>query len=133
MSEQSTLLIKVNVRGRQAEPTESHTYRGRTRSFLQLPSLGVPGVTFAEGPTGRRARIEGTGLDVWEVIATWKGVGRNYQRLRAAYHWLTEEQLRAALEYYQRKPQAIEDRLEREEQWTPESVWQEFPFAYPSS
>lgn len=28
-----------------------------------------PGVTFADGPTGRRARIAGTGIDIWEFIA----------------------------------------------------------------
>jgi len=28
-----------------------------------------PLVRFAEGPAGRRARLVGTGKDVWEVIA----------------------------------------------------------------
>jgi uncharacterized protein (DUF433 family) len=133
VSEQSTLLIKANVQGRRANRTESHTYRGSPKSFLELPSLGVPGVTFTEGPSGRRATVAGTGLDVWEIISTWREVGENYERLRGAYHWLTEEQLRAALEYYKRNPQEIEARLEREERWTPESVWEEFPFARPSS
>ena len=29
-----------------------------------------PLIRFAEGPAGRRARLIGTGKDVWEVIAT---------------------------------------------------------------
>lgn len=29
-----------------------------------------PLIRFAEGPAGRRARLVGTGKDVWEVIAT---------------------------------------------------------------
>lgn len=29
-----------------------------------------PLVRFAEGPAGRRARLVGSGIDVWEVIAT---------------------------------------------------------------
>lgn len=29
-----------------------------------------PLIRFAEGPAGRRARLAGTGKDVWEVIAT---------------------------------------------------------------
>lgn len=29
-----------------------------------------PLVRFTDGPTGRRATLVGTGLDVWEVIAT---------------------------------------------------------------
>ena len=27
-----------------------------------------PGIVFVDGPAGRRARVGGTGLDVWEVI-----------------------------------------------------------------
>jgi len=30
-----------------------------------------PGVTFADGPTGRRARIAGTPMDIWEFITTF--------------------------------------------------------------
>src|SRR5690349_4071674 len=29
-----------------------------------------PGILFVEGPSGRRARIAGTGVEVWEVVAT---------------------------------------------------------------
>ena len=29
----------------------------------------VPGIVFADGPTGRRARITGTGIDVFELIS----------------------------------------------------------------
>ena len=32
----------------------------------------VPGIVFIDGPSGRRAAIGGTGLDVWEVISTHK-------------------------------------------------------------
>jgi len=59
-----------------------------------------PGILFADGPSGRRAILAGTGLDVWEVIATYKSLDRDVARLRDAYHWLTEAQLRAALGYY---------------------------------
>src|SRR5271156_2918784 len=34
-----------------------------------------PLVRFAEGPAGRRARLVGTGKDVWEVIATVRDNG----------------------------------------------------------
>ncbi|MBM4067294.1 MAG: hypothetical protein FJ266_16940, partial [Planctomycetes bacterium] len=33
-----------------------------------------PGIVFTEGTTGRKARIAGTGIEVWEIIATYKGV-----------------------------------------------------------
>ena len=41
-----------------------------------------PGVTFADGPTGRRAKIAGSGIDIWEFIATFKGLGENYDNLK---------------------------------------------------
>ena len=47
----------------------------------------APGVVFAEGPAGRRAVIAGTGLDVWEVIASWQAMGEDFSRLRAGYPW----------------------------------------------
>jgi len=53
------------------------TSRGRDFSAAAIELLNealkmrrCPGILFADGPTGRRARVAGTGLDVWEVIAT---------------------------------------------------------------
>jgi uncharacterized protein (DUF433 family) len=93
--------------------------------------LRVPGITFADGPAGRRAVVEGTGLDVWEIIATWKAGSESYPVLRQNYPWLSEAQLRAALGYYAMYPSEIDARLEREARWTPERVWREFPFSWP--
>jgi uncharacterized protein (DUF433 family) len=59
----------------------------------------VPGIVFMDGPVGRRASIAGTGLDVWEVIATFKSVEEDRERLKASYGWLSEGQLSAALAY----------------------------------
>lgn len=132
MSEQTTLVIKANIEGGTAIPTESRTYRGSPKSLLQLPSLGrVPGVVLREGPAGRRAVLAGTGLDVWEIIATWREVGEAFERLQASYHWLSEEQLWDALEYYRRNTDEIEARLAREQEWTPEAVWERFPHTRP--
>ena len=36
-----------------------------------------PGISFAGPPGDRRARIEGTGLDVWEVIAVYRACGED--------------------------------------------------------
>ena len=60
-----------------------------------------PGIIYADGVTGRRARVAGTGLEVWEIIATYKSVNENFKRLKKAYHWLADQQLRAAVGYYQ--------------------------------
>ena len=91
----------------------------------------APRIVFVDGATGRRAAIAGTGLDVWEIIATWQEGGRSYEELRQNYPWLSEFQLRAALAYYELYPTEIDARLEREAQLTPERVWQEFPFLKP--
>jgi uncharacterized protein (DUF433 family) len=91
----------------------------------------VPGIVMVDGPTGRRAVVAGSGLDVWEVIAAWQACGHDEAQLDRHYPWLTEPQLRAALAYYQLYPEEIEARLAREQQWTPERVRRELPFAVP--
>lgn len=88
----------------------------------------APGVVFVDGPVGRRPVIAGTGLDVWELIAAWQEVGQDYRRLRAAYDWLTEPQIRAALSYYEAYPAEIDDRLSRERALTADESQAEFPF-----
>ena len=89
----------------------------------------VPGIIFADGPAGRRAVVAGTGLDVWEVVATWKRCDGDYAKLRQMYNWLTEPQLRSALGYHELYPDEIEARLERERSWTPERLRRELPFS----
>jgi uncharacterized protein (DUF433 family) len=90
----------------------------------------APGIAFVDGAAGRRAVVAGTGLDVWEIIATWKE-RKTDEALRQSYPWLTEPQLRAALSYYEMYPAEIDARLEREARWTPERVGRELPFSRP--
>jgi uncharacterized protein (DUF433 family) len=112
-----------------------------TRSGIKEWSAGVlqlisealrlrraPGIVFADSPTGRRAVVAGTGIEVWEIIAAWRSLGENFDRLRTAFSWLGEPQLRAALGYYALYAEEIDARLALEEQWTPERVQQELPF-----
>jgi len=91
-----------------------------------------PGILFADGPTGRRARIAGTGLDVWEVIATYRSVGKNFKRLKAAYPHLDDVKLRAALSYYECYPAEIVARISENEAWTPQTLKTRYPFTRPS-
>jgi uncharacterized protein (DUF433 family) len=120
------------------EITRESSTRGKSWSAMttELIEEGIrmrriPGIAFADGPTGRRAIIAGTGLDVWEVIATWKAAAGSDTVLRQSYPWLTEPQLRAVLAYYELYPVEIDTRLELEAQWTPERVRREFPFLRP--
>jgi uncharacterized protein (DUF433 family) len=91
----------------------------------------VPGVAFADGATGRRAVVAGTGLDVWELVAAWKSLAEDGDALAAAYPWLSEMQVGAVLAYYGRFRDEIDERLEREERWTAERVAAELPYAAP--
>jgi uncharacterized protein (DUF433 family) len=133
MSTQATFVTKAEVAGATIRRTERATYTGVPAAALELPSLGTPRVTYTQGPAGRRATVAGTGLDVWEIVATWRAVGENFRRLRAAYKWLSKEQLRAALEYYEQNREEIEARLAREQELTPEAVWERFPYTRPRS
>jgi uncharacterized protein (DUF433 family) len=87
-----------------------------------------PGIIFTEGTTGRRARIAGTGIEVWEVISTYKGVGEDFDRLHQAYHWLTEQQLKAAVGYYRVYPEEINHLIKQNEELTREHVRKRYPF-----
>jgi uncharacterized protein (DUF433 family) len=87
----------------------------------------APGVVFADGPSGRRAVVAGSGLDVWEVVRAWKECGEDFGELGRELGWLSEPQLRAALAYYQLYPEEIDERLTREEMWTAESLRREHP------
>jgi uncharacterized protein (DUF433 family) len=86
-----------------------------------------PGILFADGPAGRRARIAGSGIEVWELIASYKSMDKDWEALRYAYDWLAEAQLRAALGYYATYPEDIERHIARNESWTRERVAREFP------
>ena len=86
-----------------------------------------PGIVFADGPSGRRARMAGTGLDVWEVISTYKSLNHDDARLREAYHWLSEPQLRSALSYYRLYAEEIERQVARNEAWSKDQLADRHP------
>jgi uncharacterized protein (DUF433 family) len=71
----------------------------------------IPGIVFADGAAGRRARIAGTGIEVFEVIQQYLNVDRDWGQTQEAYHWLTPEQLSAAIAYYTAYPEEIDEWL----------------------
>ena len=87
-----------------------------------------PGIIFTEGVSGKRARIAGTGIEVWEVIATYKDVGKDLKRLSKAYHWLTEQQIKAAIAYYNLYTKEIDSLIEENEGWTYDRIKKKHPF-----
>jgi uncharacterized protein (DUF433 family) len=72
-----------------------------------------PGIGFVDGPAGRRAVLVGTGLDVWEVIATVK---QNRRSVAAAARYLEvpEGRLREAVRYYAAFPHEVDDWLDHQ-------------------
>ena len=79
-----------------------------------------PGIYFADEPAGREAKIAGTGLSIWEVIAVYKAVSKEERALRRRFPWLTEAQLKATLLYYRSFPDEIEALVADNETPSPE-------------
>jgi len=106
-------------------------FSGLARDLLKeaIKMRKCPGITFAEGPIGRRARIAGSGIDVWEVIATFKGLKKeDYEKLKKAYHWLNDQQIRSALSYYALYPEEIDQIIKQNESTTQDEILKRFPF-----
>jgi len=72
-----------------------------------------PGIGFADGPAGRRAVVLGSGLDVWEVIATVQQPGGSVDTA-ARYLELPVSRVRAAVRYYAAFPEEVDDLLDRQ-------------------
>lgn len=67
-----------------------------------------PGIVFAGPPGSRRARVEGSGLDAWEVISVFRDCGEDAHRTLRILTHLTPRQLEAAVRYANAFPEEIE-------------------------
>jgi uncharacterized protein (DUF433 family) len=85
-----------------------------------------PGIYFADEPSGRTAKIGGTGLGVWEVM---RDVSRNRDtnRLRKAFPQLSQAQITAALMYYARYRDEVQTQIDANAALTPEAIEKEHP------
>jgi uncharacterized protein (DUF433 family) len=107
-------------------------HAGWSDQVIELVDEGIrmrrcPGIVFRDGSSGRRAVIEGTGVDVWAVVQEWRAVEEEWANVRASFPQLTEHQLRAALNYYAVYPAEVDARLAIEAEWTPERLARELP------
>lgn len=91
----------------------------------------IPGIVFVDSASGRSARIAGTNIPVYLIAVAFREMGESWDELRRGYHWLGEDQLRAALAYAEAYPGEIERRIAVDERWTPETVWSTYPFMRP--
>ena len=81
-----------------------HRGESMNTTLVRLIDEGVrqakcPGITFTDGPSGRRASIAGTGIDVWEVARTLGSCHGDEAAMRALYPQLSHAQVTAALRY----------------------------------
>ena len=86
-----------------------------------------PGITFRDGPAGRRAGLV-AGPDLWEVVGAVRSSGlKGDAGVRSAAEWaaLTAEQVRTALRYYGDYPDEINEWIRRntEEADAAEAAW----------
>ncbi|MGE0543664.1 MAG: hypothetical protein AB7R89_26160 [Dehalococcoidia bacterium] len=88
----------------------------------------VPGITFVDGPCGRSARILGTGLDVFEIIQAYRAVGEDLRLLIESFHWLTGDQILAALRYDEEFPEEIDAILDEAAKFVPEELRNQYVF-----
>lgn len=71
-----------------------------------------PLVGFADGPAGRRARLLGSGRDLWEVVATVRDNGGNVAA-SAEYLEMPLGLVQAAVAYYGAHPDEIDAMIAR--------------------
>src|SRR5579883_1997598 len=90
----------------------------------------IPGIHFMTEPTGRCAKVPGTGLGVWEIIIRFKDIGNDRAALSREFDWLTEAQLNTALAYYVSFPSEIDQRIAMEDKYTPEYIAAKYGHLY---
>ena len=86
-----------------------------------------PGIYFAEEPTGRTAKVMGTGLGVWEVIRDYQAIGEREDQLREIFPQLSPAQVSAARNYFLRYRDEIQRRIDENAGLTPERVVAQYP------
>jgi uncharacterized protein (DUF433 family) len=91
----------------------------------------VPGVYFGDTACGRMAMIMGTGLGVWEIVRSYRELGKDWDALVDHWDWLTKRQLRTALSYYAAFPDEVDERIALDESLTPELVYRIYPYMRP--
>jgi hypothetical protein len=67
-----------------------------------------PGIVFSGAPADREARVEGSGLEVWQVIEVYLACERDLGRTRQVLTHLSDRQFDAALGYYRSYTEEID-------------------------
>src|SRR5216683_970621 len=85
-----------------------------------------PGIYFADEPSGRTAKIGGTGLGVWEVVRDFS-MDQDAGRIRKTFPQLSQAQVTAALMYYARYRDDVQAKINANAAMTPETIERQYP------
>jgi len=85
-----------------------------------------PGIYFADDPSGRTAKISGTGLGVWEVMRDFSR-DQDTLRILKIFPQLTQTQVTAALMYYKRFRDEVQAKIDANAALTPETIEEQYP------
>ncbi|HEV8584555.1 MAG TPA: DUF433 domain-containing protein [Methylomirabilota bacterium] len=128
--------VSTTMRLRRAVRTGLEQAAARTRRSVsevaqELIEEGLrmrecPGIYFATEPSGRTAKIAGTGLGVWEVLRDFVQ-DEDIDRVRRAFPQLSSAQINAALIYYKRYPDEIRRQVDANAALTAEVLEQRYP------
>lgn len=126
----TTMRLRQSLRS-ELEATAVRTRRSLadvTQELLEeaLRMRQCPGIYFADEPSGRTAKIGGTGLGVWEVVRDFSK-DNDADRIRAALPQLSQAQVTAALMYYARYRDEVQARIDANDALTPEVIEKQFP------
>jgi len=85
-----------------------------------------PGIYFADEPSGRTAKIGGTGLGVWEVVRD-APTQEPSDHVRQAFPQLSQAQVTAALMYSARYRDDVQTQIDANAALTPETIERQYP------
>lgn len=86
-----------------------------------------PGIYFADEPTGRTAKVMGTGLGVWEIMRDYLAVGEREDQFRRIFPQLSPAQIASARNYFIRFREEIQRRIADDTALTAEAVADRYP------
>jgi uncharacterized protein (DUF433 family) len=122
----TTLRLRTHLRDQISRLAKRHR-----RSFSEVAQdlieealrlRACPGIYFADEPTGRVAKVAGTGLGVWELIRDYLESNRDEAALRKLFPHLSGGQIKAALLYYSKYPDEIDDAIAENRSLTMEAI-----------
>jgi len=126
----TTMRLRQTLR-RELEAAAAQRHRSVAEIAQELLEEGLrmrrcPGIYFADEPSGRTAKIGGTGLAVWEVLRDLLR-DADPKRIREIFPQLAQAQVTAALMYERRYPEEIQREIARNAGLTPEAIEQRYP------